>query len=285
MPAETVRRLSAAALLTLLLVPWTAHPDPQPLFDAHLHYNVAHAETLSPKQAAAALAEAGIVRAVVSTRTDALAEALMQAAPGQILPFLDVYETPAHKETWMHQQGLPERIRARLDAGLASGSWRGIGELHLFADDRHSPVFRELLELAHARGLPVMIHGDPAVIDRAYEIEPEAWILWAHAGSFPYPPLVRDYLDRYPELYVDLSMRSERLNPPGGMPLDWQDLLIEHADRFLIGADTFSIRRWLELDEHVADIRAWLAQLPPDVARRIGHDNAAALFATEAPAD
>ncbi|AHF00125.1 amidohydrolase family protein [Thioalkalivibrio paradoxus] len=282
MPARIIRRLSAVALLTLLLVPWAAHPDALPLFDTHLHYNVPHAEALPPEQASAALVDAGIVRAVVSTRTDELAEALMQAAPGRILPFLDVYDSPAHKQTWMHQEELPERVRARLDAGLATGAWRGIGELHLFADDRHSPVFQELLELAHRRGLPVMIHGDPAVIDRAYEIEPDALILWAHAGSFPYPPLLHDYLERYPSLYVDLSMRSERLNPPGGMPLEWQDLLIEHADRFLIGADTFSTRRWMELDDHVAGIRAWLAQLPPDVARHIGHDNAAALFAEEA---
>jgi len=120
----------------------------------------------------------------------------------------------------------------------------------------------------------VMIHGDPAVIDRAFELEPDLRILWAHAGTFPFPDLIRDYLVRYPQLSVDLSMRSPRLNPPEGMPQEWRDLLIEHADRFLIGVDTFSVGRWQDLDVHASEIRAWLDDLPDDVAQRIAWDNA-----------
>jgi len=250
-----------------------------PLFDAHLHYNVAHVETVPPEQLGSTLAEVGVERAVIITRHPDLAETAMRAAPDVILPFLDVYGTPAQKDTWMHEADLPEWVRDRLDTGLETGSWRGIGELHLFADDRHSTVFAELLSIARQHGLPVMVHGDPAVIDRAYEIEPDALILWAHAGTFPYPPLIADYLIRYPNLYADLSMRSDRLNADGFMPLEWQDLLVEHAGRFLIGADTFSARRWVELEQHVSEIRSWLAQLPPDVADQIAHGNARRLFA------
>ncbi len=287
----TIRHRRRTPLLALLLwlpvsiaAPVSLAAFDGPLFDTHLHYNAAHVEALSPPAAAAALTEAGIERAVVSSRHDDLLEALMRAKPGGILPFLDIYATPDHKDTWMHDRGLPERIRARLDAGLKTGAWRGIGELHLFADDRHAAVFTELLQIARTRDLPVMIHGDPAVIDRAYEVEPELTILWAHAGTFPIPALIRDYLSRYPKLYVDLSMRSARLYGDGFMPLDWQDLLIDHADRFLVGADTFSHRRWLEVEQHVADIRAWLAQLPPDVARRIATENAHALFGDDGAA-
>ncbi|TVP87910.1 MAG: amidohydrolase [Thioalkalivibrio sp.] len=250
-----------------------------PLFDAHLHYNAPHVDAVSPERLGAALEAVGVEHAVIITRDHDLVETAMRAAPGVILPFLDVYRTPAQKDTWMDEADLPGWVRQRLDEGLATGAWRGIGELHLFADDRHSPVFAELVSIGHERGLPVMIHGDPAVIDRAYEIEPDAVILWAHAGTFPYPPLIADYLSRYPRLHVDLSMRSERLIADGFMPLEWQDLLIAHADRFLIGADTFSARRWAELDRHVADIREWLDQLPPDVADRIAYGNADRLFA------
>lgn len=250
-----------------------------PLFDAHLHYNPPHISAVAPEQLGTVLAQAGIEQAVIITRAPDLAEMAMQAAPGVILPFLDVYRTPAQKATWMHETDLPDWVRNRLATGLATGSWRGIGELHLMADERHSPVFAELLVIAREHGLPVMIHGDPAVIDRAYELEPDVRILWAHAGTFPYPPLIADYLRRYPALYADLSMRSERLNADGFMPLDWQDLLLEFPERFLIGADTFSTRRWMELEDHVAEIRSWLAQLPPDVADRIARTNAQSLFA------
>jgi hypothetical protein len=271
--------LRGTAVTALAAVVSTAAAYEGPLFDAHMHYNAAHVDTLAPEHVGRALADVGIERAVIITRHPGLAESAMHAAPGVILPFLDVYRTPSRKETWMHEADLPEWVRNRLDTGLATGSWRGIGELHLFADDRHATVFAELLSIARQHGLPVMIHGDPAVIDRAYEVEPEVLILWAHAGSFPYPPLIADYLTRYPGLHVDLSMRSDRLNADGFMPLEWQNLLIEHSERFLIGADTFSARRWAELDRHASEIRSWLAQLPPDVADRIAHGNARRLFA------
>lgn len=280
MTSERIRRLlQGLAFLALAATTPFATAYEGPLFDAHLHYNAPHVETVPPEQLGAVLAEVGIERAVIITRHPDLAETAMRAAPGMILPFLDVYRTPAQKDTWMHESDLPAWVRDRLAAGLATGSWRGIGELHLMANDRHSPVFAELLSIAREHGLPVMIHGDPAVIDRAYELEPDALILWAHAGTFPYPPLIADYLARYPALHADLSMRSDRLNADGFMPLEWQDLLIEHADRFLIGADTFSARRWSELDEHVSEIRSWLSQLPPDIADRIAHGNAHRLFA------
>ncbi len=265
-------------LIALMCLPSAASGYEGPLFDAHLHYNPAHKNAVAPEDVGPTLAGAGISRAVILTRDDALIEAAMRAAPGVILPFLDVYRPPADKDIWMHDPDLPERMRARLDAGLETGAWRGIGELHLFADDRHSAVFEALVVMAQERGLPVMIHGDPAVIDRAYEIDPEALILWAHAGTFPYPALIRDYLNRYPNLYADLSMRSERLIGDGFMPLEWQDLLIEHADRFMVGADTFSSTRWREIEKHAAEIREWLGQLPPDVAERIAFGNGERLF-------
>jgi hypothetical protein len=250
----------------------------RPLFDTHLHYNRTHATAFPPETAALALERVGIVRAIVSSRDPELLDALMRAAPGRIVPFLDVYATPAHKTGWMFEADLVERVRNDLDSGLSSGDWGGIGELHLFAGERHAEVFRKLLRLAAQRDLPVMIHGDPAVIDRAFELEPDLRVQWAHAGTFPYPDLLRDYLVRYPRLNIDLSMRSPRLNPPEGMPLDWRELLIEHADRFLVGIDTFSVGRWQDLELHASEIRAWLEELPEDVARRIASENAWALF-------
>jgi hypothetical protein len=49
------------------------------------------------------------------------------------------------------------------------------------------------------------------LFDRA----PEATVIWTHAGAYPYPPPLRDYLRRYPGLYIDLSVRDQRAAPDG----------------------------------------------------------------------
>ena len=50
-------------------------------------------------------------------------------------------------------------------------------------------------------------------------------------------------------------------------------------DRFRLGSDTWLPERWASYGEIMAGYRAWLTQLPPDVARKIAHGNASALFA------
>ena len=272
-------RFWGLAILTLVLFLPEGKADRERLiFDAHLHYQPAHAQTFSPEAIATKLEHSGVARAVVTSRDPALLEALMEAAPGRIVPFLDVYAGLANRLGWVLERDLPARVRAQIEAGLTTGAWAGIGELHIFAGDRQAQTFRDLLAIADEFDLPVMIHGDPAVIDRAYEWQPQLRILWAHAGTFPYPPLIRDYLDRYPNLAVDLSMRSDRLNAEIPMPEDWELLLTDHADRFLVGVDTFSLRRWQEFDQHVSEIHAWLGQLPDDVAEQIAVTNAQRLF-------
>ena len=157
---------------------------------------------------------------------------------------------------------------------MESGIWRGIGELHLFAGDRDSPVFRGLVEMATQRDLPLLIHGDPAVIDRLYEIAADATVIWAHAGAYPYSELLADYLARHPRLFVDLSVRDARIAPEGRLAEAWRLLFLAHLERFMIGVDTFSVARWRAFDSVTADIRAWLAQLPPDIAARLARENA-----------
>jgi predicted TIM-barrel fold metal-dependent hydrolase len=170
-----------------------------------------------------------------------------------------------------------------VEAALEQGIWRGIGELHIFADQRHSPVFRRVVEIAAREGLPLQVHGDPAVIDTLYDIAPDLPVIWAHAGTHPCPGLIADYLRRYPALSVDLSVRDERIAPGGRLAAEWRDLFLDHPERFMVGVDTFSVRRWERFDAVADGIRAWLAQLPPDVAARLAYGNAAELFSTHRP--
>ena len=261
-------------LCLMVLLPASLRAEP--LFDAHLHYNATDATQYSPQQIIAKLERNGIEQAVVSGTPASHTASLYRQAPGRIVPLLGIYRSHADKIAWPHDATLPERIEAELN----KGSWRGIGELHIFAGDRHSPVFRRLIEIAAQRRLPLQIHADPAVIDTLYDISPTQPVIWAHAGTFPYPDLVADYLQRYPALTIDLSVRDDRIAPDGRISDDWYELFIRFPDRFMVGVDTFSLSRWQHFDAAVATIRQWLEQLPDHVARQLAYDNAAALFGT-----
>lgn len=244
------------------------------LFDAHMHYNAADAEHFTPPQIIGILDRNDVSQALVTSNPPRLAKRLYAQAPGRILPLLGVYRDAGDKQHWPADPGLP----ARIEAELAEGGWRGIGELHLFADDRHSPVFRRIVELAGQYELPLLLHTDPAVIDTLYDIAPEQPVIWAHAGTFPCPALVADYLRRYPALSVDLSVRDERIAPGGELRDDWYELFLTYPDRFMIGIDTFSLSRWREYAEVAESIRHWTRQLPEDIAALLRHGNAAAFF-------
>jgi len=246
----------------------------QPFFDAHLHYNIEDELQYPPEQILAILRHADVSRAVVTGRPPQQAMLLHQRAPSLVLPILGVYRTDSEKQSWMHDSSLP----ARVETYLAAGPWRGIGELHIFAQERRNPVFLRLVELAAQRSLPLLMHCDPAVIDALFDHAPQARVVWAHAGAYPYPPLLRDYLDRYPNLYVDLSVRDERVAPSGVIAADWEWLLMEYPDRFLVGVDTFRTARWGRYRELVQKTRVWLGQLPPEVSAAITHRNGERVF-------
>jgi hypothetical protein len=263
-------------ILLCLTVLLPASLSAGPLFDVHLHYNAADAAQFSPHQIIDKLKRNDIRHAVVTATPALRATRLYRQAPGRIVPLLGVYRSHADKLAWPDDPTLPARVEAELN----KGAWRGIGELHIFAKDRHSPVFRRIVELAAQRQLPLQIHGDPAVIDTVYDIAPSPTVIWAHAGTFPYPDLIADYLQRYPALNVDLSVRDGRIAPNGQISDDWYELFVRFPDRFMVGVDTYSLSRWHDFDAVVASIRNWLAQLPDDVAKLLAYDNAAALFGT-----
>jgi len=264
--------ICSGLLLTLLLLSVTVNAEP--LFDVHLHYSAADVEIFTPQAVIARMDRNDIRYAVVSGTPTSHTATLYKYAPGRIIPVLGFYRSANVKTTWVNDASVPSYVEAELKQGY----WKGIGELHIFASDRHSPVFRRIVELASSRKLPLLIHGDPAVIDTVYEIAPEQTVIWAHAGTFPYPDLIADYLRRYPALSIDLSMRDERVAPKGRLDDDWYELLATNPDRFMIGVDTYSLSRWKNFDSAVAYIRNWLAQLPTDVAAQLSYGNAARLF-------
>ncbi|WP_157745304.1 MULTISPECIES: amidohydrolase family protein [Thiohalobacter] len=259
-------------LLAVLLIPPLSLAGP--LFDAHLHYDAEHLGAMPPEAALARLDGSDVRHALVTGMPPRTVLELHRLAPQRIIPLLGVYRRPGDKRDWHADAGLPEWVERTLE----TGPWRGIGELHILAPHRHSPVLRRLAELAVAHDLPLLLHADPAVVDTLYETVPGLTLIWAHAGTYPYPRLIADYLARYPRLHVDLSVRDARIAPGGELDDAWYRLLVEHSERFLVGVDTFSLARWQAYDRVVAGIRHWLAQLPPETAERLARGNAERLL-------
>jgi hypothetical protein len=77
-------------------------------------------------------------------------------------------------------------------------------------------------------------------------------------------------------LLVELALRSD-VAPGGQLDPGWRDLFVRHPDRIMVGTDTWVPSRWTSYLDVQADTRAWLRQLPPDVARRLASENAESL--------
>jgi predicted TIM-barrel fold metal-dependent hydrolase len=87
-------------------------------------------------------------------------------------------------------------------------------------------------------------------------------------------------LDAYPTLHADLSYREYDILAGGGDALDpaWRAILVRHADRLMVGTDTWVNAQWDDYEGLIALNRQWLAHLPRDVAERIAYKNAERLF-------
>jgi len=87
------------------------------------------------------------------------------------------------------------------------------------------------------------------------------------------PDVVGRLLDGHGHLWVELALRSD-VAPGGTLDPAWRALFLRHPDRFMVGTDTWVPSRWAALPGVQQFTRAWLRQLPPDVARRIASENA-----------
>lgn len=264
--------VGASSLWTAAVFAGTTLP---PMIDAHAHYSESDATTFLPETVLTKLNAAGITRMVITSMPPHHAQTLYQRYPERVIPLLGVYTSESNKADWMHDTRLP----AWAGTQLQSGAWAGIGELHLFARDAHRPVFAQLVKLAAAHNLVMMIHGDASVIERAFSISPRVRVLWAHLGTEPHPGLLASMLARYPDtLWIDTSVRDERIAPNGILLPDWRTLFERYPERFVVAVDTFSVNRWQHYDTAVARIRRWVDPLPTPLKHNLLHDNAARLF-------
>lgn len=272
---------AAAAALLGLSGPVRA-AGPMALFDAHIHYSHDAWELVPPKQAVQILRDAGLRGAFVSSSNDDGTQKLRAEAPDLIVPELRPYRSRADTSVWVRD----EAIITYMEQRLAKYTYVGVGEFHLYGADAELPVPRRMVALARERGLVLHAHSDADAIDRLFRQWPEARILWAHSG-FDRPEAVGAVLKRHPRLWCDLAFRGDHASVSGSkgqVDPAWRAAFEAHPDRFMIGTDTFTPERWHYIGGHAGYSRAWLADLPPPLAEKIGWRNAESLLRPAAAA-
>lgn len=269
-----------------------------PMVDAHIHYNWNQAETLSPEEAIARLQLAGVEWAAVSSTPSALVLKLEAVAPERIVPLFSPYITPRHRHTWFYDEAVVKQAR---DA-LASGRYRGIGEVHLIpglGPRRGNPIFQALLDLAEEHEVPFLLHTDASNYRYVLPIcrqHPKLQFIWAHAGGIVPPEQVIALLEACPRVAVDLAARdpwrytaTPITDQRGRLKPGWQTLVERFPDRVLVGSDALwpveQMYGWYEadsgwqlIDRYVDFHRGWLFWFPPEIQHQVLRENATRIY-------
>jgi hypothetical protein len=283
------RALLAAAVLPLA-APAADRYD-GPLFDAHLHYND-DAQAPHPLADVLGRMQRSGVRAIVAnsrpndgTLTLAAAREATRVAGVTVVPFVRLYRDRADYGSWFRDESIYRMVQDALARGTPAGPFRGLGEFHLYdSANADGPIAARLMKLARERGLAVLAHCDEVAIDKLMAHAPGTRLIWAHTGIGGTPlAQVRELMQRHPTLLGELSYRpgltdGDRLAPA------WREALLALPGRFLVGSDTWVNARWQHYEALMAAYRAWLGELPREVAQRVGWANGAALFGLSEPA-
>jgi predicted TIM-barrel fold metal-dependent hydrolase len=188
----------------------------------------------------------------------------------------------------------PDAAR-QLDKDLASGRYRGGGEVHVHQASRKirrafdGPAFRAILDVVATHGAPLIVHDELTdglipELERALAQSRKATIVLAHAGSAE-PTVLAGLLSRHDNLQIDLSGTHFQRTPAlatesGPLGAGWRNLLGERPDRFLAGIDLWAPALFAPamLDRLMRWTRRILGELPPAAAERIAHGNAVRLY-------
>lgn len=270
-----IATLLAALALAAPDVATAADPTPMPIFDAHLHYNWEPVPHFTVERVLSLFREQNIMGILATSRPNDGTRALYEAKPKDvwIVPFIRPYRVRPDIQTWMSDPQTEELIATEFKRGY----YQGIGEFHLSGRAAEAPQVRKTVDFAVRHGLYLHAHADDEALEILYRHNPKAKIVWAHTGFSTAPEQVAAYLERYPALWCELSYRYG-ITSGGKLTAEWKALFERYPDRFLLGSDTWVNERWDSYGGIMGDYRAWLAQLPKDVAEKIAFRNAERLF-------
>ncbi|WP_072393586.1 amidohydrolase family protein [Hyphomicrobium sp. CS1BSMeth3] len=266
------------------VVPRASAAEPIEIFDAHLHYNWEPKPYFSLDEVLALFKKHRVTGILATSRPNDGTRALVAAqAVGKaeglwVVPFIRPYRIRADIGSWFNDPSIYDLVREE----YARGGYRGVGEFHLTGRAAATDWVRKTVDFAVAHDLYLHAHADAEAIEILFAHNPKSRIIWAHTGFSLEPARVAALLDKYPTLWGELSYRGG-ITEGGRLSPAWRALFERYPDRFLIGSDTWINERWASYGEIIAGYRRWLAELPPEIAAKIAHGNARALFKDAAP--
>ena len=270
-------RIVLALVAMLALLNATVHADDRiEIFDAHLHYNSEPTPFYSLEQVLSLFKQHRVTGILATSRPNDGTRALVAAkADGLwVVPFIRPYRVRADIGSWFGDPAIYDLVESEFKRGF----YRGIGEFHLSGRSAATEWVKKTVDFAVANDLFLHAHADDGAVEILMGHNPKARIIWAHTGFSLDPGRVSAMLTKYPQLWGELSYRGGIVDGGGKLATDWRALFEKFPDRFLLGSDTWINERWASYGDIMAGYRAWLAQLPPDVASRIAHGNAKRLF-------
>lgn len=281
-------RITIIALLALLTgTPATGEPigegaNDLPIFDAHIHYKEPAWAPYPPATIIELMDRNGVAMGLVSSTPDHGTIMLWEHAPNRIVPELRPYHGDAGSSNWMAAHGMEKYLRQRLERY----PHEGIGEFHVHtAANMNEALLVEIADMALERDIPIHIHSDDAPVRFLFGIAPELKIIWAHAGMSTPPAIIGPLMDKHDRLFADTSYRESDILDGDGLHPEWRELLIRHADRFMVGSDTWVNGQWASYNGIIELNREWLSHLPRDAAEKIAYRNAERLFGREISMD
>ncbi|MBC8210261.1 MAG: amidohydrolase family protein [Gammaproteobacteria bacterium] len=267
-----------------------------PFADIHLHFNWDQKEIISAQEVVKRLQAHNVVLATVSSTPSELALELSEAGGPWIQPFFSPYLTPAHRDRWF----LDETVLVEADKGLASGRYKGIGELHIWSGigpRRDNKILLGLLALADKYQVPFLIHTEASshlFFTPLCQNYPSVKFIWAHAGGRLKPASIDQLMQQCPNVWVEVSVRDPwryhtLVDDQNQLLPGWRELFIKYQDRFMTGSDpVWNVthgQRWAQADngwDHYDQLmefhRHWLKQLPAEVETKIRLTNATELL-------
>jgi Amidohydrolase len=270
--ARVAFALAAAALLTSQ----TRADDRIEIFDAHLHYNWEPTPYYSLERVLALFKEHRVTGILATSRPNDGTHALVAAkADGLwVVPFIRPYRIRADIGSWFGDPSIYELVQDEFKRGY----YRGIGEFHISGRAAASEWVKRTVDFAVANNLFLHAHADAEAVEILMSHNPKARIVWAHTGFGLDADRVSAMLTKYSQVWGELSYRSGIVDGGGKLTGEWRALFTKFPDRFLLGSDTWINERWATYGDIMAGYRAWLGQLPPEVAAKIAHGNAKRLF-------
>jgi hypothetical protein len=274
-----LRRIAILAVIALVAVAGNraGADEPIEIFDAHLHYNWEPKPFYQLDEVLALFKKHRVTGILATSRPNTGTHALMDAKAEslQVVPFIRPYRVRADIGSWFNDPVIFDLVQDEFKRGY----YRGIGEFHLSGKAADTEMVKKTVDFAVANNLYLHAHADDEAVEILMRHNPRARIIWAHTGFGLASERVAAMLAKYPKLWGELSYRSGIVDGAGKLTEEWRALFERYPDRFLLGSDTWVPERWASYGEIMAGYRAWLAQLPPAVAKQIAHGNARALFA------